>query len=534
MKSKNGLIALSILLIAALAACSPAAPAVTNSAPAAPVSPAPTYSAPSLQSPSLESLQQSYEQVYEKVLPSVVNIVVTEKASSTNRSIPNLPFDLPDDNQPQERQIALGSGFIWDDQGHIVTNNHVVEGAESIMVTFADGSTRRATLVGSDVDSDLAVIKVDASNKLVPIQIADSTQTKIGQIAIAIGQPAGLQGTMTVGIISGLGRSLRVDSTTRSGIGFSIPDIIQTDAPISPGNSGGPLVDIYGRLIGVNTAIESPSQGYTSIGYVVSSAIVQKVVPVLISRGSYEHAWLGITGRSMTMEVAEAMKLDPDLRGVLVIEVDPEGPAAKAGLKGSNDEATIYGDEIEIGGDVITKLAGQPVKEFENLATYLARYGEVGKTIPMTVLRDGKEVELSVTLMARPTTRTTQEVTATPRSTTTRSWLGITGFTMVAEVAEAMSLYRDTKGALVIEVSPDSPAAKAGLRGGSESFTYNGQEVKIGGDIITKFDDTVITSMNQMRSLIASTQPGTKVKLEILRDGKSQTVEVTLDAAPAQ
>ncbi len=303
---------------------------------------------------------------------------------------------------------------------------------------------------------------------------------------------------------------------------------------IQPGNSGGPLVDIYGRLIGVNTAIESPSQGYTSIGYVVSSAIVQKVVPVLISRGSYEHAWLGITGRSMTMEVAEAMKLDPDLRGVLVIEVDPEGPAAKAGLKGSNDEATIYGDEIEIGGDVITKLAGQPVKEFENLATYLARYGEVGKTIPMTVLRDGKEVELSVTLMARPTTRTTQEVTATPRSTTTRSWLGITGFTMVAEVAEAMSLYRDTKGALVIEVSPDSPAAKAGLRGGSESFTYNGQEVKIGGDIITKFDDTVITSMNQMRSLIASTQPGTKVKLEILRDGKSQTVEVTLDAAPAQ
>lgn len=533
MKTKRDLFFISILLIAALAACSPVAPATTNTTPAAPVGPAPTYSAPSLQSPSLESLQQAYEQVYDKVLPSVVNIVVTEKTSLASRSIPNLPFDLPNDNQPQERQTALGSGFIWDNQGHIVTNNHVVEGAESIMVTFADGSTRRATLVGTDVDSDLAVIKVDASNKLVPIQIADSTQTKIGQIAIAMGQPAGLQGTMTVGIISGLGRSLRVDSTSRSGVGFSIPDIIQTDAPISPGNSGGPLVDIYGRLIGVNTAIESPSQGYTSIGYVISSAIVQKVVPVLIAKGSYEHAWLGITGRSMTMEVAEAMKLDPDLRGVLVIEVDPSGPAAKAGLKGSNEEATIYGYEVEIGGDIITKLGDQPVKEFENLATYLARYGEVGKTIPITVLRDGKEIELSVTLMARPASRSTQQPTATPRSTTTRSQLGIIGFTMNAQIAEAMSLYRDTKGVLVLEVTPDSPAAKAGLRGGSESFTYNGQELKIGGDIITKFDDTVITSMNQMRSLITSTKPGTKVKLEILREGKTRTVEVTLEAAPS-
>jgi serine protease Do len=535
MRFKKQLLTLSILLIAGLTACSAnATTATTQANQILGATTAPAASAPALQSPSLESLQQAYEKIYETVLPSVVNIVVTEKAQTSSSSIPNLPFDLPNDNQPQGRQIALGSGFIWDTNGYIVTNNHVVDGAESIMVTFADGTSKRATLVGTDVDSDLAVIKAEAANKLIPLQLADSTKVKIGQIAIAIGEPAGLAGSMTVGIISGLGRSLEVGSTSPTGAGFTIPDVIQTDAPISPGNSGGPLVDISGRLIGVTTAIESPSQGYTSIGYVIPSVIVQKVVPVLISKGSYEHAWLGISGRSMTTEIAEAMKLNPDQRGALVITVDSNGPSAKAGLQGSSNETTIYGRTVEIGGDIITKLDGQMVKEFEDLAAYLARYGDVGKTVQVTVLRNGKEIQLPVILMARPASKKTTQPTATPQNTTVKSWLGITGMTMNNEIAAAMSIPTDTNGVLIIKVSDNSPASKAGLKSGTKSFTYNGTEVMIGGDVITKLDNISITNMGQLRSMLVNAEPGTKIKLEILRDNKTQSITVTLEAAPAQ
>lgn len=535
MKSRSLLFSLSILIIAGLTACSPAAtPIPSNLAPTATNTPATAAipsSTPLLSNPSLESLQEAYEKIYEKVLPSVVNIEVVESSQSLASS---LPFQLPNDIQPQQPQTALGSGFVWDTEGHIVTNNHVVEGAQSIMVTFADGRSKRATVVGTDKDSDLAVIKVDASSSLIPIQVTDSSKVKIGQIAIAIGEPAGLQGSMTVGIISGLGRSLGVDSTTSSGIGFSIPDIIQTDAPISPGNSGGPLVDINGQLIGVTTAIESPAQGYTNIGYVVPSLIVQKVVPVLIAKGSYEHAWLGITGRSMTTEMAEAMKLDPDQRGVLVVDIDPNGPAVKAGLKASHDETTIYGRTVEIGGDIIISIDGQPVKDFEDLAAYLARYGEVGKTIQLTVLRNGKEVQASVTLMARPTTKVTQQATTSPRNTLAKVWLGITGITLNDQINSAMSLPQGTKGVLVVGVSENSPASKAGLRMGNKPFTYNGEQIMIGGDVITKFDNVVITNMVQLRSIIASMQPDSKVKLEIIREGKSQVINVTLEASPNQ
>ena len=249
MKSKNLFISLSILLIAGLTACSPAAaPATTNLAPAATNaldSSGQSNSAPLLSSPSLESLQQAYEKIYERVLPSVVNIVVVE---NTQSSASTLPFQLPNDSQPQQQQTALGSGFVWDTQGHIVTNNHVVEGAQSIMVTFADGSSKRASLVGTDVDSDLAVIKVDASSSLIPIQVTDSSKSKSVRLPLPSANQSVYRVSMTVGIISGLGRSLGVDSTTSGGVGFSIPDIIQTDTPISPGNSGGPLVDINGQI----------------------------------------------------------------------------------------------------------------------------------------------------------------------------------------------------------------------------------------------------------------------------------------------
>jgi serine protease Do len=381
------------------------------------------------------------------------------------------------------------------------------------------------------LDSDLAVIKVETSGILKPIQFADSTQVKIGQIAIAIGQPFGLQGTMTVGIISGLGRSLPVDSSTQDGASYTIPDVIQTDAPINPGNSGGVLVDISGKLIGVTTAIESPVRGNAGIGYVVPSIIVQKVVPDLISKGSYLHAWLGISGRSMTVEIAEAMKLNPDQRGALVIKVQTNGPADKGGIQGSANETTIYGAKIEIGGDIITKVDGQTINEFEDLAAYLARYGEVGKTVPVFVLRDGKEMQLSVTFQARPATIPAVP-TALPGTISGKSWLGITGMTLTSDVASAMSMPITTQGVLIMDITKDSPAAKAELKSGSKSFTLNGQEVMIGGDVITKVDDTLITTMNQLRSIIVATDPGTILKFEIIRENKTQVIEVALEANP--
>lgn len=536
MNSKSLLFSFSILLIAGLTACSPvAAPATSNLGPGATTAPGvsePAITTPPLASVSLQAIQQEYEKIYQKVLPSVVNVVVIESATSSSGAVPNSPFGQPNGSQP--RATALGSGFLWDTEGHIVTNNHVVNGAASIMVTFADGISKPATVVGTDVNSDLAVIKVEPSTKYVPLQLTDSSSIKIGQIAIAIGEPAGLQGSMAVGIISGLGRSLGVDTTTNSGINFSIPGIIQTDAPISPGNSGGPLVDISGQLIGVTTAIESPSQGYNSIGYAIPANIVKRVVPALISKGSYEHPWLGITGRSMSTEVAQAMKLNPDQRGVLVIDIDPNGPSAKVGLQVSNNQATIYGQSVEVGGDIIIKIDGQLVNNFEDLASYLELNGEVGKPIQLTLLSSGKEVQVNVTLMARPATRATQQPAAAPQNTASRSWLGITGMTLNDAIITAMSLPSGTSGVLIVDVSANSPSSKAGLKAGTTSFTYNGQQIMIGGDVITKFDNVVITSMGQLRSIIAGAQPGSSIKLEIIRNGKTQVVNVTLEAAPVQ
>jgi serine protease Do len=528
MKNKILLFPFTVLLLVALTACSATATTTTSAAQVSTTAPA--VSVPALESPSLEGLQQAYEKVYQAVLPSVVNIMVTQKVQTSLTTNPGNPFGAPDQNQPQQQSV-LGSGFVWDSAGHIVTNNHVVDSADTIMVTFSDGTSKTAKLVGADVDSDLAVIKVETSAKLTPVQLTDSTQVKIGQIAIAIGQPFGLQGTMTVGIISGLGRSLPVDSTTQDGASYTIPDVIQTDAPINPGNSGGVLVDISGKLIGVTTAIESPVRGNTGIGYVVPSIIVQKVVPDLISKGSYQHAWFGITGRSMTAELALAMNLNPDQRGAMVIKMQANGPADKAGLHGSDSEATIYGAKIEIGGDIIVKVDGQTINEFEDLAAYLARSGEVGKTVQVTALRDGKEVQFSITLQARPATPPAVQ-TAVPETVSGKSWLGITGMNLSSEIASAMSLPEGAQGVMIIDITKDSPAAKVGLKGGSIPFTFNGQEVMIGGDVITKVDNTVVTNMNQLRSVIAATDPGTKLKFEIIRDTKTQTIEVTLEAIP--
>ena len=375
------------------------------------------------------------ESIYERANPSVVNIQVTSQLGSSVqrmpdfRGFPNLPempglppelrkwfedqFGRGDngnqgDQNDEEQQDSPGyftrgegSGFVYDRQGHIVTNNHVVEGAKTIRVTFFDGISVPAKLVGTDPDSDLAVIKIDPKGlDLVPLPLGDSRTLKVGQRVIAIGNPFGLNNTMTTGIVSALGRSLPVGTTglTR----FTIPDVIQTDAAINPGNSGGPLLNSAGEVVGVNAAIESPVRAWAGVGFAIPSAIVEKVVPVLIEGKDVQHPWLGISGTTLNPQLNEKMGLPADQRGVLVIEVTKDSPADKAGLQGSAKQVTIDGVPMKVGGDVIVSINGTPVRQFDDLLLYLTYNAGVGDKVTLSLLRDGRNKDITVELMDRP------------------------------------------------------------------------------------------------------------------------------------
>lgn len=329
----------------------------------------------------LSLVQQTFQQIYQDVNPSVVNIQITQNIGYSTVS-------------------GEGSGFVWDKEGHIVTNNHVVNGASQILVIFSDGKSVEARLVGKDPESDLAVIQVDASAvTLHPVIMGDSHTVKVGDLVIAIGNPYGLAGTMTQGIVSALSRSLTVDSSSMfSSSTYTIPDIIQTDAAINPGNSGGVLVNVSGEVIGVTSAIQSSTNSNAGIGFVIPSHIVQRVVPVLISNGSYAHPNLGLTGVTLTPTIANEVGLDPSLQGVLVVNVTPNGAADRAGLLGSSQQMARPGQLIIVGGDVITAVDGQPVKTYEDLISYLFNKTEVGQQITLTLLRSGKEKIVKVTL----------------------------------------------------------------------------------------------------------------------------------------
>jgi serine protease Do len=359
---------------------------------------------------SVADLETTLENIYTQVNPSVVLIQVVESPQTiAPNGQGNRGFGFgPQQQQPQAQQ-ALGSGFVWDTQGHIVTNNHVIAGATSISVTFSDGSTVSGKVVGADPSSDLAVVQVNVpASQLHPVKLADSAQVKVGQYAIAIGNPFGEQNTMTTGIISALGRSLPAnDSQSQTGPSYTIPDVIQTDAPINPGNSGGVLLDSAGEVIGVTSAIESQSGSSAGIGFAIPSEIVQKVVPTLIQTGHFDHPYIGISGTSLDPSLAQAMNLKADQRGALVIDVTPNSPADKAGLQGSNNQVTIDGSQARVGGDVIIAINGQPVKTFDDLVAYLATSTQVGQSVTLTILRNGTQQTVSVTLLARPTTSPT-------------------------------------------------------------------------------------------------------------------------------
>jgi serine protease Do len=483
----------------------------------------------------LDALEATLEKIYVDVTPSVVNIQVVQTGGSLpsdHPGIPGFPSDpsLPEGLPPQQ---GLGSGFVWDAEGHIVTNNHVVEGAERITVTFSDDTSVAGEIVGTDPHSDLAVVKVDLpADQLHPVQLADSTGVRVGQLAVAIGNPFGLEGTMTVGFVSALGRSLPVASGITLGPTYTIPDIIQTDAPINPGNSGGVLVDDAGWVIGVPTAIESPVRANAGIGFAVPSAIVQRVVPALIRDGRYEHPWLGLSGTSLTSGLAGAMNLNANQRGVLVAEVVEGSPSREAGLRGSDRLVGIEGLETRVGGDVIVAINAEPVDEFDDLVTYLARSTSVGDTITLTVLRGGEEETVQVKLAARPQEEEPQAQLQREQPAVTGAWLGIQGLTVVPEIAEPMELDAGQEGVLVLEVVPDSPAGEAGLLGGDKMLDLGGQSIRVGGDIIVAVDDEPVTGMEDLLSILRGSEPGQEVVLTLLRDGQETVIEVILGERP--
>jgi 2-alkenal reductase len=360
---------------------------------------------------SVNDLEAEYVSLYQQVNPSVVSVQVRQPVSASMMNqlpqFPGFPQGPNGNDQGQQYAYGQGSGFVYDTDGHIVTNYHVAGEADQITVVFADGTSAGASLVGGDPDSDLAVLKVDpAGLDLHPVTLGDSDSLLVGQLVVAIGNPFGLEGTMTTGIVSALGRMLASQAATSDGGTFNIPDVIQTDAAINPGNSGGPLLDLAGDVIGVNTAIESSMSQNNGVGFAVPSNIVARVVPELIKNGTYEHPWLGIAGGTLTPQVRDAMNLDADQRGVLVADVTSGSPADQAGLRGSSRQITIDSQQVMVGGDVIVSADNQPINTFDDLLGFITNDTTVGQTVTFGVLRDGKTIDIEVTLAARPRTPT--------------------------------------------------------------------------------------------------------------------------------
>ncbi|MFZ2096951.1 MAG: trypsin-like peptidase domain-containing protein [Anaerolineales bacterium] len=332
---------------------------------------------------------------------SVISLVTNEDRvlvdlySRLNPSVVNITVYL---NQNGElATYAQASGFIYDDQGHILTNAHVVHGTDAVEVTFSDGLIREASLVGEDLNCDLAVIQVVLPAGVTPIPMGSMNELAVGQTVVAIGNPFGLEGTLTRGIISALGRTIPALTV------FSIPQAIQTDAAINPGNSGGPLLNLKGEVIGVNAQIETNGTGQSNIGvgFAIPVSIIQRVVPALIDKGSYDWPWLGISGYTVNPFMVKAMNL-PVERGAYVSTITDGGPALAAGLQGTTDTIIQDNRQVEIGGDIITAIDGQAVNTFDDMLAYLTLQTTPGQQVTLTILRDGKYQQVNLTLGTRP------------------------------------------------------------------------------------------------------------------------------------
>jgi len=293
--------------------------------------------------------------------------------------------------------VDMGSGFVYDNLGHIITNAHVVADANKATVTFLDGSQYSAEIIGKDKFTDIAVIKVSEKPRLLhPLQIGDSSLLQVGEQVAAIGNPFGLSGSMTSGIVSQMGRLLATQDT-----GFSIPDVIQTDAAINPGNSGGPLLNMKGQVIGINTAIQSGTGEFSGIGFAVPSNTISKIVPTLIKEGKYPHPWIGIVGQDIDPVLAKVLDLK-QAKGFLVMTVVDGSPADKAGLKGMSQTKVIDGKEYPVDGDIIISVDGKEVRKISDILIHLQREKSVGDEMILGVLRDGILLHIILELVERP------------------------------------------------------------------------------------------------------------------------------------
>ena len=343
--------------------------------------------------------------LYKQANPSVVSIAVR---IPNNASSPDYIPPQQNNGTPIPYQSGDASGFVYSKDGYILTNAHVVQDTDRVEITFTDDVTVRATIVGVDPDSDLAVLRVttDAA-RLVPVTLADSDQVQVGERVFAIGNPFGYANSMTTGIVSGLRRALDNQNVNNdpnaAPIGFyQIPDMIQTDTAINPGNSGGPLFNFHGEVIGVNTLIESRVRQSSGVGFALPANLVKRFADRLIRDGKVQHTFLGIVGGSLTVDLNDLIGLDANQRGVLVSSVAPGSPADKAGVQAGTVEKTLDGDPVKVDGDVITAIDNQPIHHFEDIPSYLFSSTDVGQTVTLTILRAGKQIAVKVTLVARP------------------------------------------------------------------------------------------------------------------------------------
>jgi S1-C subfamily serine protease len=394
--SRFSLVAATVVLALAMSGCGLSGVAAVTStgmfsaaAPTATARPIPSLAGPVVdEQEAAQALQAQLIAVYEAVSPSVVNI--------TSR---NYVYDWFRQAIPQE---GTGSGFVYDTEGHIVTNYHVVEGAEELSVTFAGGEVYQAEIVGVDPTNDLAVIRIDAAAHLPQaLVLGDSDQLRVGQLVLAIGNPFGLDQTLTTGVISALGRVIQSPEDNRF-----IGEAIQTDAAINPGNSGGPLLDLQGRVIGVNSQIISTSGASAGIGFAVSANTIRRVGPELIAQGYYPHPWLGAQMLSLTASTVAALReagVDvPVDAGLLVIEETNGGPTAEAGIRAGSRTVRIGRYRVPVGGDIIVAVDGEPVKNLQDLTVYLEMETTIGETVELTIIRDGQELVVPATLAELP------------------------------------------------------------------------------------------------------------------------------------
>ena len=325
--------------------------------------------------------------LYVKVNPAVVSIITY--AGQEDSGLPS----------------GQGSGFLIDDKGNIVTNAHVVHGAEEIDVIFSDESVRSAELVGEDFHSDLAVVHVESMpSEIVPLPLGEMEEIAVGQTVLAIGNPFGLGGSLTRGIVSALGRTIPALTP------FSIPQAIQTDAAINPGNSGGPLLNLEGEVIGVNAQIETngTTRSNLGVGFAIPVSILERVIPELIENGEFEWAWLGVRGGSVTPAIVEAMNLNIE-DGAYIAAVDPDGPSSKAGVLGADETINNENRQVEIGGDIITAIDDTPVNSFGDLLIYISLNTSPGQEVKLTILRDGETKEITLNMGKRPNNLNTFE-----------------------------------------------------------------------------------------------------------------------------